>query len=146
MRFRGTVLLEGKTATGIEVPADVIEGLGAGRRPAVRVTLKGFTYRITLGIVDGRSMIPVSGEVREASGVAAGDVLDVDIEVDTSPREVTVPEELAAALRADPAAAAKFESLSYSRKKAHADSIAGAKTDETRARRLDKVLASLRED
>ena len=144
MKFRGTVLLSGKTATGIEVPADVVEGLGGGKRAAVSVTLHAHTFRTTLGSVDGRPMIPVSGEVRDAAGVSAGDVLDVGIELDIAPREVTVPDELAAALRSDPAAAAKFESLSYSRRKAYADSIAGAKTEETRSRRLDKTLAELR--
>jgi hypothetical protein len=144
MRFRGTVLLSGKTATGIEVPAEVVEGLGGGRRAAVAVTLNSHTYRTTFGTVDGKTMIPVSGEVRDAAGVAAGDTLDVGIELDTAPREVAVPDELAAALRADPAAAAKFESLSYSRRKAYADSVAGAKTDETRTRRLEKTLAELR--
>src|ERR1700747_3708583 len=103
MKFRGTVLLNGKTATGIEVPAEIVDGLGAGKRPAVAVTLKAHTFRTTLGIVDRKSMIPVSGEVREAAGVAAGDTLEVVIEIDTAPREVTVPAELAKALRADTA-------------------------------------------
>jgi bifunctional DNA-binding transcriptional regulator/antitoxin component of YhaV-PrlF toxin-antitoxin module len=145
MKFRGTVLLNGKTATGIAVPADVLDGLGAGKRPAVAVTLKRHAFRTTLGSVDGVPMIPVSAEVREAAGVAAGDTLEVEIELDTAPREVTVPEELAAALRKDPAAAKRFESLSYSRRKAYADSIAGAKTEETRTRRLEKTLAELRQ-
>ncbi len=145
MRFRGMVQLNGKTATGIEVPADVVEELGGGKRAAVTVTLNAYSYRTTLGSVDGVPMIPVSGEVRDAAGVAAGDTLDVGIELDTAPREVTVPDELAAALRADSAAAKRFESLSYSRRKAYADSIAGAKTEETRSRRLEKTLAELRE-
>jgi bacteriocin resistance YdeI/OmpD-like protein/uncharacterized protein DUF1905 len=143
MKFRGTVLLNGKTATGIAVPADVLDGLGAGKRPAVAVTLKRHAFRTTLGSVDGVPMIQVSAEVREAAGVAAGDTLEVEIELDTAPREVTVPEELAAALRKDPAAAKRFESLSYSRRKAYADSIAGAKTEETRTRRLERTLGEL---
>jgi len=144
MKFRGTIQLNGKTATGIEVPAEVVDGLGGGKRAAVAVTLKAYTYRTTLGSVDGKPMIPVSGEVRDAAGVAAGDSLDVGIELDTAPREVVVPDELAAALRADPAAAERFDSLSYSRRKAYADSIAGAKTDETRTRRLERTIAELR--
>jgi bacteriocin resistance YdeI/OmpD-like protein/uncharacterized protein DUF1905 len=145
MKFRGTILLNGKTATGIEVPADVLEQLGSGRKPPVKITLHDFTYRTTVATVDGRFMVPVSGEVRSAAGVAAGDTLEVGIELDTAPREVTVPDELAASLRKDPAAARKFESLSYSRRKAYADSIAGAKTEETRTRRLEKTLAELRQ-
>jgi len=145
VKFKGTVLLNGKTATGIEVPAEVVEALGAGKRPAVSVTLKGFRFRTTLGSVDGTPMISVSTEVREGAGVAAGDTLEVGIELDTAPREVVVPAELAKALRRNTAAARKFESLSFSRRKAYADSIAGAKTEETRSRRLEKTLAELRE-
>jgi hypothetical protein len=143
MKFRGTVLLNGKTATGIEVPPDVLEELGSGRKPPVRITLHDYTYRTTVATVDGRFMVPVSGDVRSAAGVAAGDTLEVGIEIDTAPREVAVPDELKKALRADKAAAEKFESLSYSRRKAYADSIAGAKTEETRSRRMEKALAEL---
>ncbi|HEX7442640.1 MAG TPA: DUF1905 domain-containing protein, partial [Acidimicrobiales bacterium] len=95
--FRATLELNGKTATGLEVPPDVVEGLGGGKRPAVSVTIRDHTYRTGVGSMGGRSMLPVSAEVRAAAGVAAGDQLDVDIELDTAPREVVVPADLGAA-------------------------------------------------
>ena len=145
MRFRATVEQSGKTATGIEVPSTVVEGLGAGKRPAVRVTISGHTYRSTVASMDGRSMVGISAENRAAAGVAGGDVIDVDIELDTAPREVDVPPDLAAALKKDPKARKTFDALSYSNKNWHVQSIAGAKSEETRARRVAKSVAALRE-
>jgi hypothetical protein len=145
MRFRATVEQSGKTATGIEVPSTVVEGLGAGKRPAVRVTINGHTYRSTVASMDGRSMVGISAENRAAAGVAGGDVIDVDIELDTAPREVDVPPDLAAALKKDPKARKTFDALSYSNKNWHVQSIAGAKSEETRARRVAKSVAALRE-
>jgi hypothetical protein len=145
MRFRATVEQSGKTATGVEVPSTVVEGLGAGKRPAVRVTINGHTYRSTVASMDGRSMVGISAENRAAAGVAGGDVIDVDIELDTAPREVDVPPDLAAALKKDPKARKTFDALSYSNKNWHVQSIAGAKSEETRARRVAKSVAALRE-
>jgi hypothetical protein len=104
MKFRGELQLSGKTATGIEVPDEIVTGLGAGKRPAVRVTLGGYTYRTTIAPMGGSYWIGVSAEHRAGSGVAAGDMLDVTVEVDDAPRIVTLPDDLAAALGADPAA------------------------------------------
>jgi hypothetical protein len=81
MRFRATLQLDGKTATGINVPDDVIEALGGGKRPAVAVTINGFRFETTLGVRGGVSKIPVSAERRQAAGVAAGDELDIDIQL-----------------------------------------------------------------
>jgi hypothetical protein len=144
MRFRTEVLQAGKTATGVEVPAEVVEGLGAGKRPPVRITINGHTYRSTVATVDGRYMVGVSAEVREAAGVAGGDTVDVEVELDTAPREVEVPEDLAAALRTDPAAQAKFDSLSFSGKTRLVAPVANAKKAETRQRNIDKAMAELR--
>src|SRR5436190_24342986 len=116
VKFRTTVLQAGKTATGIEVPPEVVEELGAGKRPPVRITINGYIYRSTVATVAGKLMVGVSAEVRERAGVAGGDTVDVDLELDTAPREVEVPADLASALKADPKANAKFESLSYSGK------------------------------
>ena len=99
MRFRTKILQAGKTATGIEVPPKVVSGLGSSKRPAVKVTIKGYTYRSTVATMDGKFMVGVSAEVREAAGVAGGDTVDVDIELDTAPREVTVPDDFAKALK-----------------------------------------------
>ncbi len=142
MRFRGTLQLAGKTATGIEVPVDVVEGLGSGRKPAVTVTLNGgHTYRSSVGSMGGVFMLPVSAEHRAAAGVAAGDVVDVQLELDTEPRELVVPADLSAALDADPTARAFFDGLSYSNKRRHVLAIDGAKTEETRQRRIAKAVS-----
>jgi bacteriocin resistance YdeI/OmpD-like protein/uncharacterized protein DUF1905 len=145
MRFRAILLLVGKTATAIEVPAEVVEALGAGKKPAVRVKLGGYGYRSTIAPRGERFLIPVSAERREGAGVAPGDVLDVDLEVDTEPREVSVPADLAAALAADSKAKGFFESLSYSQKKGYVSPIEQAKAAETRERRIGKAIGMLRE-
>ncbi|HET8785334.1 MAG TPA: YdeI/OmpD-associated family protein, partial [Candidatus Limnocylindrales bacterium] len=106
MRFRTTILQTGPTAMGFEVPPEVVEGLGAGKRPPVAVTINGYTYRNTVAVMGGRFMIGVSSEHRGPAGVKGGDAVDVDLEIDTAPREVTVPPELQTALDADPAAKA----------------------------------------
>jgi hypothetical protein len=145
MRFRATLLLAGKTATGVEVPPDIVERLGKGKRPPVKVTIKGHTYRSTVAPMGGVYMIGVSAENREAAGVSAGDVLDIDVELDTEPREVVVPADFAKALKTDKDAKRFFETLSYSNKNRFVLSIEGAKTPDTRRRRIDKSVASLRE-
>jgi bifunctional DNA-binding transcriptional regulator/antitoxin component of YhaV-PrlF toxin-antitoxin module len=143
MNFAATVQLNGKTATGIHVPDDVVSALGGGNRPPVQVTLAGYSYRTTVARMRGRFMVPVSAEVRERAGVAAGDELDVEIELDTAPREVTVPLELAEALARHPAAKDAFDKLSYTNRKRHAVAIESAKTAETRERRITKALDEL---
>jgi Bacteriocin-protection, YdeI or OmpD-Associated/Domain of unknown function (DUF1905) len=146
VRFRTTIELGGKTATGMAVPASVVEALGKGKRPPVRVTLGGYTYRSTIAPMGGRFFIPVSAEVRSNANVEAGDEVDVEVELDTEPREVTVPPDLKEALQSDPEARARFDALSYSNQRRHVLSIEGAKTPETRRRRIDKTLAGLRGD
>jgi hypothetical protein len=145
MRFRTAIRQSGTTATGLPVPADIVEGLGGGTRARVRVTLNGHTYRSSLGVVDGEAMISLSAENRAAAGVAAGDAVDVEVELDTAPREVTVPDDLAAALDAEPAARRTFDGLSYSNRSWHVLQVEGAKTDETRQRRIEKSVAALSE-
>jgi len=145
MRFRATIRLGGKTATGIQVPAEIMESLGSSRRPPVRVTINGHTYRSTVAVMGGQFMLPVSAEQRENAGVAAGDEVDVDIELDTEPREVTVPPDLAEALDGDADAKRFFDGLSYSHKRRHVLAIEDAKTAETRQRRVAKAVSMLRE-
>jgi bacteriocin resistance YdeI/OmpD-like protein/uncharacterized protein DUF1905 len=145
MLFQTTILQSGKTATGIEVPEEVIQALGAGKRPAVKVTINGFTYRSTIAVYGGVYMVGVNAENRAGAGVAGGDEVEVEIELDTEPREVNVPADFAAALDAEPAARATFDSLSYSNRSWHVLSVEGAKTDETRQRRIAKSVAALRE-
>jgi len=145
VRFRSTVELGGRTATGLRVPAEVVDALGAGKKPAVRVTIGGHTYRSTVATRGGVYLLPLSGENRTAAGVVAGDEVDVDIELDDQPREVTVPDDLAAALAGDDAARAEFERLPYSHRQRHVLAIEGAKAPETRQRRVAKALEMLRE-
>jgi hypothetical protein len=145
MRFHTTILQAGKTATGIQIPNEVVEALGAGRRPAVRVTINGYTYRSTVAVVNGAFMVGVSADHRAAAAVNGGDEVDVEIELDSAPREVMVPLDLAAALDAEPTARRTFDALSYSNKSFHVVPITGAKTDETRQRRIAKSVAILRE-
>lgn len=134
----------GKTAAGIEVPPEVVAALGPTKRPAVRVTINGYTYRSTVAVLGGRFMVGVSNEVRSRAGVAAGEDVDVEMELDTAPREVTVPPELALELARDAAARSAFEGLSYSRKRLLVDPVANAKTDETRDRNVAKAMSTLR--
>lgn len=145
MRFRATILQSGPTATGIRVPPEIVEGLGAGKRPAVAVTINGYRYRSSVAVLGGEFMIGVSAQHRAGAGVAGGDEVDVALELDTAPREVTVPADFAAALDAEPTARATFDGLSYSNRSWHVLSIDGAKTDETRQRRIEKSVAALRE-
>src|SRR5690348_14805627 len=126
MRFRGELMLNGKTATGIPVPDEIVAGLGAGKRPAVRVTLGTYTYRTTIAPMGGDYWIGVSAEHRAGAGVAAGELLDVEVEVDDAPRTVDVPEDLAAALAGDAKARAFFEGLSYTNRNTYVQWVASA--------------------
>ena len=143
VKFRTTILQAGKTATGIEIPDSLIEKLGAGKRPPVRVTINGQTYRSTVAVMGGKFMVGVSAENRAKTGVAGGDEVDVEIELDTQPREVTVPPDFAQALKTNPVAKKNFDGLSYSKKHAFVLAIEGAKTQETRARRIEKAINEL---
>jgi hypothetical protein len=144
MKFHGRVELNGKTATGIQVPAEVVTGLGAGKRPAVRATVNGFTYRTSVAPMGGRFLLPVSAQIRAGAGVAAGDEVDVDLEVDTEPRTVSVPADLAVALDSDPAVRRAFDALSYSQQLRYVQPVEDARAAATRQRRIDKVPSDLR--
>jgi hypothetical protein len=143
--FRATIQQNGKTATGIPVPPDVIEALGSGRRPAVRVTLNGHTYRSTVGTMGGVSMLPVSAEIREQAGVAAGDELDVHLEVDSEPRTLALPDDFRSALDREPEARRFFDGLSYSNQRRLVIPIEEAKAAETRQRRIERTVEKLRQ-
>ena len=144
MRFHAKVLLAGKTATGVEVPEKVVTDLGSTRRPLVRVTINGYTYRSAVAPMGGTYMLGISDEVRKSTGVKAGDAIDVDLELDTAPREVTIPSDLKAALDRDPKARKFFEGLSDAKKRRIAGPVAALKTPETRQRRIEKTVADLR--
>ncbi len=145
MRFQATIKQAGKTATGIQVPEEVVTSLGSSKKPAVRVTLNGYAYRSTVAVMGGVFMLPVSAEHRAGAGVTAGDKVDVNLELDTAPREVSLPTDFADLLEGDANAKRFFEGLSYSRKQWYVLPIEQAKTPETRARRLEKAITMLRE-
>ena len=143
--FRATIQQTGKTACGIEVPEAVVAALGGSRRPAVVVTLDQYTYRSTVAPMSGGYWVGVNAEHREASGLRAGDDVKVTLRLDTAPRELEIPPELAEALDADPAAKAFFDGLSYSNKRVFTLSVEGTNNPETRARRVAKAIALMRE-
>jgi antitoxin component of MazEF toxin-antitoxin module len=145
VNFHTTVQLSGKSATGVRVPDEVVAALGSGKRPAVSITINGYTYRSTIGSMGGVFMLPISAEVRERAGVAAGDEVEVQVELDTQPREVTLPPDLADALRGDAAARRFFDGLSYSNKQRIVLPVEQAKTAETRQRRIAKAVSLLRQ-
>jgi hypothetical protein len=144
VRFRTKILQAGKTATGIEVPAKVVAALGSSKRPPVRATINGYTYRSTVAVMGGTFMLGVSDEVRKAAGVAGGDVIDVDLELDTDPREVELPPDFAAALNRDAKAKKFFAGLSYSAKKRLVTPLE-VKAADVRASRVAKTIEQLRE-
>lgn len=144
MRIRVTIEQTGKTACGFQVPPDVVAALGKGQRPPVRVTIGSYTYRNTVAPMGGSYWIGVSAEHRAAAGVTGGQTVDVDLELDTAPRVAVVPPDFAAALDAEPAARAMFDTLSYSNQNAHVVTIDGTKNPETRQRRIEKAVATLK--
>jgi hypothetical protein len=145
--FNTTVVqAEGKNATGLQVPAEAVTALGKGKKPPVKVSLKGYTYRSTVAAYGDVFMLPLSAEHREAAGVKAGDQVEVTLELDTEPRTVEVPEELAAALSEKPGATAAFEALSYSVRKEYVRQVESAKAQETRSRRIAGIVAKVSEE
>lgn len=145
VQFRATSQLGGKTATGIEVPPEIVSALGPSKRPPVRGTLAGYAYRTSVASMRGRFMLPVSAAVRQSAGVAAGDEVDIELALDTEPREVTLPPDFADALHRDAEATRFFDGLSYSNKLRHVLAFEAAKTAETRQRRIARAVNSLRE-
>jgi hypothetical protein len=145
MRFRATLQLEGKTATGISVPADAVTALSKGQRPPVYVTINGYTYRSTIAAYNGAHFLPVSAAVREAAGVSAGEEVEVELALDEAPRVVEVPADFAQAIATEPEAERFFNTLSYSIQRRYVMAVDEAKTAETRQRRIAKSVQMLRE-
>lgn len=145
MRFKTTLDSAGKNAAGFRVPPEVVEALGKGKRPPVVVTINGYSYRNTVAVYGDEFLIGVAQEHRAPAGVKPGDEIEVDLELDTAPREVELPADFAAALDAAPEARRAFESLSYSNKRRFTLSIEAAKSEETRKRRIEKSVSQLRD-
>ena len=144
VEFDTTVAASGNN-TGIVVPDELIEQLGAGRRPGVIVNVNGYEYRNTVAVMGGKHMIGISAAIRRETGLKGGDAIHVVLTVAETPREVVVPDDFAAALAADAEAKAFFEKLSNSLQRYHVDNVNAAKAPETRQRRIEKAIALFRE-
>jgi hypothetical protein len=142
--FETTVASSGNN-TGIIVPVEVIERLGAGKRPPVLVDVNGHQYRSTAAVMGGKHMIGISAAVRAATGLKGGDPIRVRLTVADTPREVDVPADFAAALAGEEGTSAFFEKLANSLQRYHVDTINGARTPETRQRRIEKAVTLFRE-
>jgi len=145
MRFRAELRSTGGNTAGFLVDDEIVAGLGGGGRPKVVVTVNGVEWRGSIARMGGAYWLGVSAERRAAAGIAAGEVLDVEVVLDTAVREVEVPADLASALDAEPAARAFWDGMSYSNKSWHVLQVTGAKAAETRARRVAKSVAMLLE-
>ncbi len=145
MKFRTVIQLHGKTATGVQVPAEIVASLGSGKHPPVRVMINGHSYRSSVASMGGVFMLGISAENRKSAAVTAGDEVEVDIELDTEPREVTVPPDFIAALDHDVEAKRFFDGLAYSHKLQYVLWIEGTKKAETRQRRIGEAVNMLRE-
>jgi hypothetical protein len=143
MRLTAQLQATGGNTTGFRIPDEFVSSLGGGGRPKVVVTVQGYQYRSSIAKMGGEYWLGVSAERRTAAGVSAGDVLELDIVLDTQERTVDVPEDLALALAAEPAAQATWDKLAPSHRKAHVDAVLGAKAAETRARRIAKSVEML---
>lgn len=139
--YRSVLVLNGNNV-GIDVPEELVLGLGRGKRPPVVVTVNGYTYRSTIAPMGGRYLIPLAREHREAAGVAGGEEHEVTVEPDDRPRTVDVPDDLAAALAAA-GLRERFDALAYSHRKEHVRAVTEAKVQATRERRIAKVVQML---
>lgn len=134
---------EGKNATGLRIPAAAVTALGSHKKPPVKVTLNGYTYQSTIAAYGEVFMLPLSAEHWQAAGVQAGDEVEVTLELDTAPRTVTVPDDLAQALAENAGLTAKFEALAYSIRKEHVRQVESAKAPATRQRRIEAIITKL---
>ena len=145
MRLTAELVATGGTTTGFRIPDDVVAELGGGGRPKVVVTVNGYEFRSSIARMGGEYWLGLSADRRAGAGVAAGDVVDLDVVLDTQERTIDVPEDLAAALEREPAAKAFFDGLSFSNKRYHVEQVTGAKTAQTRERRVAKAVQMLGE-
>jgi len=129
---------------GLEVPRTIVDRLGGGRRPAVNITLNGHSGKSRVAIMRGRYLIGLSNANRRAAGVEIGDEVELSLELDTEPRLVVAPADLSRALSADPVARAAFERLTSSQRRVHVLAVEKARQPETRVRRIQKVVETLR--
>lgn len=144
LRFETVLAKTGGKTTGIVVPPEIMTRLAAGARPAVVASVNGYTYRTTVGVMGGKSMLPFSAQHREASGLQGGDAIRVDLQVDRVPRTVTIPADLEEALATVPGLREAFLGQAPSSQKMDIERLGGAKAAETRARRVAAIVSRLR--
>jgi Bacteriocin-protection, YdeI or OmpD-Associated/Domain of unknown function (DUF1905) len=144
MKFR-TYVEPPEPMRGLEVPPDVVDALGGGKRPPVTITINGHSWKSRVAIMRGRYLLGLSNANRQAAGVVTGEEVEVEVEIDAEPRIVIEPADFAAALDADPVARTAYDRLSYGRKREHVLAIESAKRAETRRQRIEKALALLRD-
>jgi hypothetical protein len=130
---------------GLEIPQEIVEALGAGGRPPVTITINGHSWQSRVALMRGRHLLGLSNANRQAAGVVTGDEVEVEVELDTEPRVVIEPPDFARALDADPVARAAYDRLAYSHKREHVRAIESAKKPETRTRRIEKAITTLRD-
>ena len=145
MKFRAKVIPSGN-ATGVEIPTDVVKALGSGLRPLIAVTINGHTWRSRVALMRGQCLVGISAANRAASGIAEGEVVEVDLELDTEPRVVPEPADLARGPDDDPEARAAFDRLPYGLRRRHVAAIEEAKATEVRQRRIARLVAAMRSD
>jgi Bacteriocin-protection, YdeI or OmpD-Associated/Domain of unknown function (DUF1905) len=144
MKFR-THVEPAEPMRGLEVPPEVVTALGGGKRPRVTITINGHSWKSRVAIMRGRYLLGLSNANRQAAGVVTGDQVEVELEPDAEPPAVAEPADFARALDADPAARAVYDRLAYSHQREHVRAIESAKKPETRARRIEKAVAMLRD-
>jgi hypothetical protein len=145
MKFRAKVIPSGN-ATGVEIPPDVMKALGSGPRPLIAVTVNGHTWRSRVALMRGQCLVGISAANRAASGIAEGDVVEVDLQLDAEPRVVPEPPDLAKAMDDDPEARAAFDRLPYGLKRRHVAAIEEAKASEVRQHRIARLVTAMRQD
>ncbi|MDQ0903346.1 MULTISPECIES: YdeI/OmpD-associated family protein [unclassified Paenibacillus] len=134
---------QGKNATGISIPAEVIAALSGHKKPSVTVSLNGYTYRSTVAVMGNEFLLPLSAAHREASGLKAGDQVEVILNLDLEPRTVEIPDDLRAALSSQEGAIEAFEALAFSKRKEFVRQVDDAKTQDTRHRRILGIVTKL---
>ena len=143
MKYKTKILQFGNN-TGIEVPEGIVLSFGMGKKPPVVVTLNDYSYRSTIAVMGGKYLISLSAEHRKNAMVAGADELEITIELDTEPRTVELPVDFSQALDKNKSAKINFEKLSHSKKKAIILSITDAKTEETKQKRIEKAIETLK--
>ena len=143
VEFETTLLGDATGPTGIHVPDEKLAELGKGKRPTLEVAVNGYVYTTTPGSMGGKTMLPFSSEHRKLSGIKAGDAITVKLTALDAPPPLDVPAELQAALDQS-GLTEKFNTLAPSKKKEHVRQVNDAKSEETRNKRIQKVIDTVR--